>query len=558
MRRRGWRTAAIGVAVACWVLVVCQSAAAADTALEVELAPRTIGIEDGAQLTVRVLEPAGSPVVDLGELRNLEIVSGPSTKTEFSWVNGVATRAVGYIYVVRGIEVGAGAVGPVTVTIGDLELRAELIELEVIPGSVVPAQRRGRRSMTDFDPFDELFGRRRPARAARVELRQLVSSRSVVLGQPVVATIVLDTTAAAPDAFDWVEPPAYPRWWAQRVEPPERITGEVVEVDGVAYNRFVVARHVLVPLKGGRLELPRVTARVGFRTAGVFGPPQVVERSAAAVAIEVEDRPKPPAGYAGAVGDLRYRASLEPTAIDFGESAVLTIALEGNGNLPLVEAPPVWPSAEQCESYPPEEESETVVDASGVHGRRVWRTTLVPRAAGEIELEPVELTVFDPSSRRYRSHSLGPLRLTVAAPEPTPGPTPPPQGVVAAADDAVPASSSVEPARPTSPWNLVIIALVVGAAVGAMVPWLVGRRRRPPLPPKAAGESPAERARQLQIALERWWLDARAGPRGAALEGEMRSLRRELEAVRFAPGRADHSETVVDLEERLRGLMRRA
>jgi hypothetical protein len=38
----------------------------------------------------------------------------------------------------------------------------------------------------------------------------------------------------------------------------------------------------------------------------------------------------------------------------------------------------------------------------------------------------------------------------------------------------------------------------------------------------------------------------------------MEQLRRELEAIRFAPGRADHTETVLDIEERLRKLMRRA
>ena len=38
----------------------------------------------------------------------------------------------------------------------------------------------------------------------------------------------------------------------------------------------------------------------------------------------------------------------------------------------------------------------------------------------------------------------------------------------------------------------------------------------------------------------------------------MQELRRELEAIRFAPGRADHTETVLDLEERLQRLIRRA
>ncbi|MBD3871875.1 MAG: hypothetical protein IFK91_02980, partial [Acidobacteria bacterium] len=67
---------------------------AAEPSLEVQLDPRVFGVEDAARLVVRILEPAGTPVVNLGELDNLEVVSGPSTSSEFSWVNGAATRAV--------------------------------------------------------------------------------------------------------------------------------------------------------------------------------------------------------------------------------------------------------------------------------------------------------------------------------------------------------------------------------------------------------------------------------------------------------------------------------
>ena len=67
-----------------------------------------------------------------------------------------------------------------------------------------------------------------------------------------------------------------------------------------------------------------------------------------------------------------------------------------------------------------------------------------------------------------------------------------------------------------------------------------------------------DRARELQLALERWWVERRAKGERRGLRPEMEALRRELEAVRFAPGRADHSETIVDLEQRLRALMRKA
>ena len=333
----------------------------------------------------------------------------------------------------------------------------------------------------------------------------------------------------------------------------------MVEVEGVRYNRFVVARHVLVPLKIGPLEVPAVEARIGFRTASLFSPQQVVERATEAVSVDVSPRSRPPEGYSGAVGDLRYRASLEPESIDFGESAVLTIELRGNGNLPLVEAPAVWPTCSDCESYPPEEESDVTVDESGIHGNRFWRTTLVPRSWGEIELEPVMLAVYDPAAGHYRKQTLGPLRLVVGPPPATPTPEVIEEERVAAeegADTSVPSPAGVKPGVPT--WVFVVGALILGLALGGVAPWLAARRRKGALPPRRPDQSPADRARELQVALERWWMDARTRARGRALEADMQQLRRELEAIRFAPGRADHTETVLDLEERLRGLMRRA
>ena len=122
-------------------------------------------------------------------------------------------------------------------------------------------------------------------------------------------------------------------------------------------------------------------------------------------------------------------------------------------------------------------------------------------------------------------------------------------------DETVPSTVGGQPAVP--PWAWIVGALVLGLALGGIAPLMMARRRKGALPLRRTGESPAERARELQVALERWWMDARDRAGGRDLEGEMQQLRRELEAIRFAPGRADHTETVLDLEERLRVLMRR-
>jgi hypothetical protein len=547
--------AAWGVVVG--LLLIGLAADAAEPRIEVSLTPR-FGVEDTATLTVRIVEaPSGTSTPDLGELNNLDVVGGPSRGTEFSFINGVASSAVTFTYGVQASEVGPASAGPVTVQAGDKLLRAEPVAAEVVPGSVVPP-RRGRRTSPFFDdPFESLLSRRRMPHAT-VVLRHALAPRRVVVGEPVMATVVLDSTGRVDD-FNWLAAPTYPGWWAQRVQPPQQITPEVVEVEGTRFSRFTIARHVLVPLKAGVLTIPPVQARIGVGSRSLLDPGQAFDRAADQIEVEVVQRPPPPDGYAGAVGQLEYSAGIEPEEIEFGASAVLTVRLDGSGNLPLVEAPAEWPKCVECETYPPEEESKVTVDQHGIHGSRSWRVTVVPRQWGELVFDEVRTAVFDPRSGSYRSQTLGPLTLDVLAPPPTP--TPVTRDDVETEDlPAVPPTIVRRTAerQGVPEWLWISAALVVGVVAGGLVVWLAGRRRRGVIPPRQPDQTPAERARELQVALERWWLDARARRPKASVEEEMEALRRDLEAVRFAPGRADHSETIVDLEERFRKLLRRA
>ena len=544
----------------CVMMVLAAAAfpaAASEPGLEVHLQPRKFGVDDMTQLSIRVTEPPSDlQAPRLGELHNLEVVAGPSTGSEFSFVNGVASRAQTFTFVLRALEPGPASVGPVTVRSGELELRANPVTAEVVEGSIVPPSRRGRRSPFNLDPFAEIIPRRAPPRI-EVVLRHDLSSRKVVVGQPLVATVYLDSTVSSLYDFDWRSAPSYPGFWAQRLDNPDQVTPEVVEVNGTRFHRYRVLRSVLVPLKAGSLEIPAVEAAIGVRSFGFFDSGQLIERSTPVRTIEVATRPPAPAGFSGAVGDLRYSARIEPAEIEYGQSAVLTLTLEGRGNLPLVEAPTQFPNCVGCDTYPPEETSRVTVDGSGIHGSRTWQVTVVPQSWGSIELGAVDLAVFDPATGQYAAQTIGPLTFTVGAPPPTPTPLVTPVPADEERVDRVAGEDRTVAAGVPS-WLWIFGALVFGLTAGAGATWALSRRARIALPPRRSDQSPADRARELQLTLERWWLDARSSKRGAALDDEMQDLRHDLETVRFAPGRADHSHTVEDLESRLKRLIRRA
>jgi hypothetical protein len=173
-----------------------------------------------------------------------------------------------------------------------------------------------------------------------------------------------------------------------------------------------------------------------------------------------------------------------------------------------------------------------------------------------VELSPVRAAVFDPDRGRYRSTSLGPFRLEVRPPPATPTPTVRPDAVDEPTAEIATGSDADDRRMPS--WVPLLGALLLGLVTGGVAVALVGRRRAQRLPPPRPGQAPADRARELQVALERWWLDVRDRPAADDIRPELDELRRELEAVRFAPGRADHSHTVEDVELRMRRLMRRA
>jgi len=544
-----------------WVAAVLLAACwATGASLEVRLDPPRIGVEDATRLVVRIHEPEGAVAVpELGQLENLEVVGGPSTGEEIQLLNNVVRRSVSFTWVLRPTGVGAARVGTVTVRVGDEVVTSRPVAMEVVAGSLAPRPQPRRRN--PFDPFGDLMARG-PVPSPQLELRHLVSAERAALGEPVPVAVALDSTVGGIDNFDWIEPPAYPGWWTQRVALDDPITPERVEIEGVVYNRFVIARFVLVPLRSGELELPPVRARIAVRGRSLFAVPQVVERASRPATVRIDPRPEPPVPFAGAVGRLSYAAAVEPGRIELGESAVVSVRLEGNGNLPLVEAPPVFPACEPCQSYPPEEESDVTVAADGIRGSRTWRVTVVPSAAGLLRLDPVELAVFDPSTRSYRRQTLGPLELVVDPPPATPTPSPTAEELARDRPGEAPAPGGDvrddgDGRGGAIPWLIALAAAVAGAVLGGLAVWAAARRRGTTLPPRRPGESAAERARELQLVLERWWLEVRDRPRAGELRTEMEALRRELEGVRFAPGRADHTETVEDLEARLRRLLRR-
>jgi hypothetical protein len=140
-------------------------------------------------------------------------------------------------------------------------------------------------------------------------------------------------------------------------------------------------------------------------------------------ALELKIRPLPPLDadkrFSGLVGQFELLAEMEKTELRVGDSATLTVAVQGRGNLMDAEAPRLQ-HGDDFKSYDDSPQEEITTAHDGTSGRKLFRTALVPVKAGRFQLPPLQLTYFDTQTASYRTLTARIPELVVQASEAAP------------------------------------------------------------------------------------------------------------------------------------------
>ncbi|MDY6838281.1 MAG: BatD family protein [Thermodesulfobacteriota bacterium] len=119
-----------------------------------------------------------------------------------------------------------------------------------------------------------------------------------------------------------------------------------------------------------------------------------------------------PADFSGLVGTFQLESALEPTEMQTGESATLTVFLRGRGNvhrIPDLEMPEV----DHTKVYADQPVLEVETDQQGIRGSKTMKWALVPEKEGFYHIPPLTVSFFDTKSRQYRSIGTSPFSFSV-------------------------------------------------------------------------------------------------------------------------------------------------
>jgi hypothetical protein len=354
--------------------------------------------DETVTLSVVIQSATGAPTPSLPSLEGL-MISGRSTQSQLTIVNGRATGSVTYSYVLQPLLPGKLTIEPIRVTLDGRSHLTEPIQLEVEQGTGVAA---GQSSQGGTSPPSSLSSDQELLVDAEID------HSDAYQGQQVTYLIrfyrKLDRFGQRVRQASYDEP-AFNGFWSNKDSVQTRYE---TQIEG---QRYLVSevRTLLFPTVTGPLTVGPATLTVpgGFFERGT------VLRSEP---VTVNVLPLPggaPDGFNGAVGRFDISASSNADESRVNEPITVTVTLSGEGNIDTL-PDPVWPDMPGWRSFDSSSTVSSGVTRGRLAGSKIYERLLVPEKTGDFTVPPIQYVYFDPEEAVYTTVSTEPIPVAVA------------------------------------------------------------------------------------------------------------------------------------------------
>ncbi|MCC6288670.1 MAG: protein BatD [Chitinophagaceae bacterium] len=375
-----------------------------------------------------------------------KIVQGPTHINSSSVINGVKSNALSFVYVVQPAAPGKYCFSGASAKVNGKRLVFNTLNILVkkIPG----------KSRYDFieeegdDGRHELYSDYILRRNENIQdkirknlfIKVDVDKTLCYEGEAVVATYKLYTRLRSESKV--VRRPSFNGFSVYDMLDPTVAPSTIEKLNGKDFNVYLIRKVQLFPLQSGSLELDaaEVENSITFLKADDAIKNNGNNLSALLRAFEMDDiknsgiateqvsirsnpiaitvKPLPegkPGTFNGAVGSFSIQSTVSKNQIPLNDAAVFKVIIKGEGNFGVMNTPVIhW--AKSIDAYEPNIKEDFLKNVVPMRGYKAYEFTFTPKQTGEVVLDPVEFSFFDPVANQYKTINTDAIKIIATAP----------------------------------------------------------------------------------------------------------------------------------------------
>ena len=313
----------------------------------------------------------------------LQVISGPSTSTQVSIINGRKSQKMSYTYSLMGTSPGSYTIGSAAVKTSSITYNSDPFKVLIKEGSPT------------IDSENLTF--------VQAEL----SDSLVYLGQQLILEFKLYTQENI-KSYDIINDYNFDGFYVEELNNTSRRTRRTI-IEDKEYYVTVLESVALFPQQTGIYNIPSVSIRIGIpkqsRRRSLFSFQEYNYKiiSTEEININVVELPmNAPYSFSGGVGQYSATFALDRFNINTDQSMTLRLDIRGNGDSKYL-IPPILKLGDELEVYNPNTlKDEIYSDGSQIMDVKSYEYLIVPIEEGRFEINP-EFTYFDPDSTEYIS-----------------------------------------------------------------------------------------------------------------------------------------------------------
>lgn len=389
-------------------------------------APKQVYVGQRFQL-IFTLNAEGSNFIS-PEITNFEVLSGPMTSTgqNIININGKLeySTTLSFTFILEATKTGTFTIPQAVINSKGKRHMSNTVTITVLPNNrssqpnASNPNQGNSPSQAKDDIGNDLF------------LKATVDKNNPFQGEQVIVTFKLYTPTNRLQVDQPSKIPSYPGFWAQDLLKDATQYPQYTEiVNGKKYIVAELRKAALYPQKSGVLTIDplvqdvvyqvKVKARNPFADDPFFGNDpffknfidesafgtefQNVRKTLRSNPISINVKPLPstnrPLDFSGAVGQYTLKAEVDRNEVNTNDGITLKISISGTGNLNLIEKPSI--------NFPPDFEvyDPKIIDnfnnKGATSGSRTFEYLIIPRAAGDFSIDPVQYSYFDLNRKEY-------------------------------------------------------------------------------------------------------------------------------------------------------------